>query len=279
MSSDGARTITWIASYPKSGNTWLRFLVANLVFGPQESAATLARLVPDLHEMGAGPVAPAQPRLIKTHFPCSPRLPLIEATHAAIYIVRHPADVMVSNFYYARRSGAVAEDPAAAWARYVDDFITHRGDPRWSRLGMGSWEENVTSWFRRDLPFTVVRIRYEDLLAEPVLTARGLAELLRPGATAAEIERAVAGSSFRRMREIEEADIRTRSVGIFYKPYLQGAIDSGVRFMRGGRSGDADTMLTGAQRARFADAFGPLMGALGYSADTGALARVDNRGI
>ena len=273
------RTVIWIASYPKSGNTWLRFLAANLVFGPQESAAALGRLVPDLHEMGNALLPPAQPTLIKTHFPCTPRLPLIDATSTAIYIVRHPADVMVSNFHYARRSGTLAGDSSDAWARYVDDFIAHRGDPRWRQLGMGSWEENVVSWFRDGLPFPVARVRYEDLLADPYIAARGLAALLRPDATADEVECAVAGSSFRRMREIEEADIRERRVGIFYKPYLQGAIDEGARFMRSGRAGAADTLLTDAQRTRFSEAFGPLLQALGYTADSAAPARVDSHGL
>ena len=262
--SGAKRTVTWLASYPKSGNTWLRFLAANLVFGPQDSAAALGRLVPDLHEMG-GPLAPPpHPMLIKTHFPCTPRLPLFDVTNGAIYIVRHPADVMVSSFFYARRSGTVAQDATEAWPRYVEDFITHRGDPRWSRLGMGSWEQNVVSWFRDDLPFPVARVRYEDLLANPGAAAHGLAALLRPGATPAEIENAAAGASFKRMREIEESDIRSQRVGIFYKPYLQPAIASGVRFMRGGRAGDASEMLTEAQRERFNEAFGPLMRALGY---------------
>lgn len=259
------RTVTWIASYPKSGNTWMRFLAANLLFGPQESASALVRLVPDLHEMGPGPTAPSEPTLIKTHFACSPALPMVACTSAALYIVRHPADVMVSNFHYARRSGSLASDAEAAWSRYVDEFIAHRGDPRWLRLGMGSWEQNVASWLRPDLPFRVVLVRYEDLLANPSAAARELASLVRPAATAEEIEQAIAGASFQRMREIEEADIRAQKVGIFYKPYLQGVIDSGVRFMRGGRAGDAQAMLSAAQRARFADAFGPVMQALEYT--------------
>jgi hypothetical protein len=103
--------------------------------------------------------------------------------------------------------------------------------------------------------------------------------MLRPDATADQVERAVAGSSFRRMREIEEADIRERRVGIFYKPYLQGAIDGGSRFMRSGQAGDAQTLLTDAQRARFNEAFGPLMKALGYPADRESPARVDSHGL
>jgi hypothetical protein len=74
----------------------------------------------------------------------------------------------------------------------------------------------------------------------------------------------VASASFERMGEIELADIRSRRVGIFYKPYLQASIDSGLRFMRSGRSGEARAVLTPAQTERFDAAFGRLMRELGY---------------
>src|ERR1700691_3950002 len=98
----------WIASYPKSGNTWVRFLVSHLLFGPLDSAATLNRLVPDIHELGAAVEAPSTPVLMKTHFPYSPALPLAMQTAGAIYVVRDPADVMLSNYYYRKRSGAAS---------------------------------------------------------------------------------------------------------------------------------------------------------------------------
>src|SRR5579884_3895517 len=99
------RNVIWLASYPKSGNTWLRFLVCNLVFGLQDSAETLNRLAPDLHELTELPQLPEATVFMKTHFPFSQLMPLADHTAAALYIVRHPADVMLSNFHYARRRG------------------------------------------------------------------------------------------------------------------------------------------------------------------------------
>ena len=75
---------------------------------------------------------------------------------------------------------------------------------------------------------------------------------------------AVAASSFERMREIEEADIRAQRVGIFYKPYLQQPIDAGLRFMRSGKSGEAARVLSPDQRRRFDDAFRSIGRELGY---------------
>lgn len=256
--------IIWIASYPKSGNTWVRFLASNLVFGPVSSAADLARLAPDLHELGAAPPPPGRPTLMKTHFPYSDALPLAAHTAGAIYVVRDPADVMLSNFHYARRSGAGLGADADALDRYLDAFIEHRGDPRWIERGMGSWEENVRSWLAAPRAFPVMRIRYEDLQSDAARVAAQLCRALGCVRTAEQIDRAVNGASFERLREIEEADIATGRVGIFYKPYLQPSIDAGLRFMRAGNSGDAAGRLSGDQWRRFITAFGALRGDMGY---------------
>ena len=72
-------------------------------------------------------------------------------------------------------------------------------------------------------------------------------------------------ASFDRLRGIEAADIREKRIGIFYKPYLQPAINSGLRFMRSGAVGDAERLLTSDQRTRVAKAFEGLTAELGYS--------------
>jgi Sulfotransferase domain len=263
--ADG-RNIVWIASYPKSGNTWLRFLACNLLHGRQESASALNLLVPDIHELGPRLVNSDYAGLVKTHFAFSPRIPLAERTAAAIYVVREPADVLISNYHYTRRSGG---GPVGAMALndYVDTFIENRGDPRWIQLGMGSWEDNVRSWLEPRHAFPVLRIRYEDMTADPTGGCVALARLIRPNSSADDVSQAVLNSSFQRMREVEEADIRQKRPGIFYKPYLQQSIDSGLRFMRSGAVGDGTARLSPEQQARLRSAFRPLLAKLGYQAE------------
>jgi hypothetical protein len=256
--------IVWIASYPKSGNTWLRFLACNLVFGEVDSAATLSRLAPDLHEQDSRFEPPAQVLLMKTHFPYSSGLRFAGLTAAAIYVLRDPADVMLSNFHYGMRSGAMAGDAAVLFERYVDAFIEARGDPRWIKLGMGSWEDNVRSWLRPGQAFPMLRLRYEDLLTDGMTVAGHLCRCLGITRSAEQQRMALDAASFERMRKIEEADIRARRVGIFYKPYLQQPIDAGLRFMRSGGSGAGDRALSDGQRRRFNEAFGRMRQELGY---------------
>ena len=261
--SAAPRNIVWIASYPKSGNTWVRFMACNLLFGRQESASALAAFAPDIHETGNSAAA-IPSGLLKTHFAFSPSLPCAERTAAAIYVVRDPADVLASNFFYAQRSAPGSDDSPAAFDRYFDKFVENRGDPRWISHGMGSWEDNVLSWLKTPHPFPVLRIRYEDLSADPAGACRAIAALLRPASTDEELRQAVLNSSFSRMREIERADIREKRVGIFYKPYLQASIDSGSRFMRRGVVGDGSARLSADQRMRLRSEFEPLLRELGY---------------
>ncbi len=262
--SDQLRNVVWIASYPKSGNTWLRFLTCNLLYGRQDSAAALNTLIPDVHEMGPELAGFSGAGFMKTHFEFSAQRPAFSRTAAAIYIVRNPADVLASNFHYSQRSAGNTDDSRDAFDQYFEAFIRHRGDPRWAQLGMGSWDGNVRSWLATPQAFPVVKIRYEDMSANPIHVAQMLATLLRPALTTEKIKEAVRDSSFERMREIEDADIREKRVGIFYKPYLQTSIDLGRRFMRRGAVGDGAGHLTADQQARLRAVFGPLMAELGY---------------
>jgi hypothetical protein len=259
-----ARTIVWIVSYPKSGNTWVRFLICNLVFGVQESAAALNTLAPDIHELGGLTGPPATPVFFKTHFPFSASLPCASHTAGAVYVVRDPADVMLSNFHYSQRRDGSADTEEARRA-YIDAYLAARGDPRWRDLGMGTWDEHVRSWLQTPHPFPVLALRYEDLLADCGLMARRLCAFLGLTRAPEEIERAVKGASFQRMKEIEEADIQGEQVGIFYKPYLKPRIEAGLRFMRQGAAGEAAVMLAAGERQRVRAAFEPLMSSLGYT--------------
>ena len=87
---------TFLVSYPKSGNTWVRFLLANLLY-PNEAVgfANINRLLP------APGVSPRRflkslprPRILKSHEPFDVRF------RKVIYLVRDPRDVAVSEYHF-----------------------------------------------------------------------------------------------------------------------------------------------------------------------------------
>ncbi len=90
--------IVWIASYPKSGNTWVRFLLAAYFSGPIQSSEQVSAAIPDLLQ-GGDPrpaLARGQTAYMKTHLPWSAAHPYAADTDRAVVVVRHPKDVCLS---------------------------------------------------------------------------------------------------------------------------------------------------------------------------------------
>ena len=79
---------TFIASFPRSGNTWVRFLIAGLRHPGQEiSFRNIERYVPDIHKSRSSLQAMPPPRFIKSHTPC------FEAFPRFLYVVRDGRDL------------------------------------------------------------------------------------------------------------------------------------------------------------------------------------------
>lgn len=141
----------FLVSYPKSGNTWLRFLLANLFFPSKEiHFRNIDTFVPDVY-VAPGEVNTAQsPRLIKVHHLVSENFPKI------IYIVRDYRDVLVSYFHYQVSLG----DFSGSFSEFI-----HRVD---MLHPFGSWKEHVSKAFAfsEKHPDRILILRYEDLLQE-----------------------------------------------------------------------------------------------------------------
>jgi hypothetical protein len=87
---------TFIVSYPKSGNTWTRFLVASLIHCDEPMTFLRAdRVIPTIDSQSRRYFKGlARPRVIKSHFPFD------QTYKRVIYIVRDPKDVAVSQYHY-----------------------------------------------------------------------------------------------------------------------------------------------------------------------------------
>ena len=272
--------IVWLASYPKSGNTWLRAFLANLVADGTQPV-TLAELPqfcedearPELFSAVAGrpstgltfdeicalrprvhsAIAAQSPgtRLVKTHN-CAgfvERQPLHEAsvTAGAVYVVRDPRDVAVSMSHH------FGLDVDAAIERLGDDRVATANDALFVTQVLGSWSHHVRSWADLAGPRVVV-LRYEDLLENPVFEFTRAARLLKLDDDRARIERAVRHASFAGLSGQE------RSEG------FAEASDKSARFFRDGRAGQWREALTAEQSARVLARHGAQMSRFGYAA-------------
>jgi hypothetical protein len=185
----------FLTSYPRSGNTWTRFLVGNLIHTDEPMTfLNLERRVPDMYvhadrEMRALP----RPRVIKSHECFDPRYKTI------VYLVRDPRDVAISNYHWEMKKGSFPESFS------MEEFV-----PRWMESfywpRLGCWGDHITSWLstREGHPGFVV-IRYEDLLADPTRELAKIARLLKIDPTPERLSRAVENSSADRMRQMESS--------------------------------------------------------------------------
>lgn len=225
--------IVWLASYPRSGNTWTRNFLHNLfrvldgkelvpqdinalgeytlwdvagqrferllgkplsVASRNEIAATRVKVQQQIADEADAPV------FVKTHnaLVLDRGHPTINmgATSGAIYIVRNPLDVVIS---FAPHFGIDLDAAIDKMGRRgLETDITERAVYE----VYGSWSENVMSWTRK--PHRAIYVmRYEDMLQRPLEIFRGLCRhlLLNPSDT--QLARAIELSSFEQAKAQE----------------------------------------------------------------------------
>lgn len=224
--------ILWLASYPKSGNTWLRIFLTNLRRdreepadineldgGPIASARALFdettgieasdltpeeidRLRPEVYEK----VAAAAPEVLylKVHdaytFGADGRALLAAAGSRAIYLLRNPLDVAVAFANHLSRDldtaidrMADAEFALAAGTGQLADQLRQR---------LLSWSAHVLSWVEAPIPVKV--LRYEDLKQQPLETFTQAAQFAGLPADPARVRKAVAFSDFKELQRQEQ---------------------------------------------------------------------------
>jgi hypothetical protein len=188
---------TFLISYPRSGNTWTRFLIANLSH-PKDPVtfANIERLIPDAEAQSSRYMRGIpSPRTVKSHSYFDPRYPKV------IYIVRDPRDVALSYYDFSRKYRQIED--SYPLARYIDDFTTGH----LLSAGWGTWGENVASWiYARGSRPGFLPLRYEDLKARPEQELKRIAEFLGIAASPELIRTAIERSSADRMREMEKTE-------------------------------------------------------------------------
>jgi len=186
---------TFIVSYPRSGNTWTRFLIANLLHpGQAVSFANIERLIPDAEAHSSRYMKRMRsPRFIKSHQYFDHRY------RRVIYLVRDPRDVVLSYYDFSRKYGQI--DDGYPLERYVGDFV----HGRLSSADWGTWAENVGSWIAaRGHSPDFLLIHYEDLKAHTAQELSRMAQFLGLECDSKTLRHAIECSSAERLRELEK---------------------------------------------------------------------------
>lgn len=272
------RRLCWLASYPKSGNTWMRLALISLRQGGAavdingnklldaaaydrfrfdtalevESSCLSAREIDDARPAAyrALAVELAEPTVAKVHEAFlrtgdgQPAFPP-DITRGAVLMVRDPRDV--------------APSLAAHLGTSIDRAIAAMNDPGFTMGSnaqlpqrVGTWSSHAASWLdQTEMPVTL--IRYEDMLADPAAQLARAAAAFGFDAPPETLAGAVAATRFERLSDQEQS-----------RGFRERSRSAQAPFFRQGRAGAWRTTLGPDQAARIEADHGAMMARLGY---------------
>jgi hypothetical protein len=269
--------LVWLASYPKSGNTWLRAFLHNYILQPEQpyginmlgDLSVSESIAAFFNKHDSRPASTFSTRdvqrirpLVHADFTCfHPDLVFVKTHNAAlsfheiplctpavtagaIVIVRDPRDVAISFSHF---SGLP-----------VDDVISFMGNARAANRGtdaqvfefLSSWSKHTASWIQTEKR---IILRYEDLLAEPQKSFGRIIKFLGEDAPAEKLRRAIRFSSFENL-SAQEAE----------QGYTAAGPNAASKFFRTGHAGQWQTALTPAQTKRIEADHATIMQKFGY---------------
>lgn len=273
--------LIWLASYPKSGNTWMRSFLHNLFrnasapvsinelddfcLGESDAAWYAPRSPRPLAELGLDEIARLRPVVhrdftlafpdsvfVKTHNYLGEwfGVPLhnMEVTAGGIYVLRNPLDVAISLSHH--------------FGETIDEAIAHLADEGAGTPVTGkhvpevhrSWSTHVASWTAVPNPQLLV-LRYEDLLLKPKKYFKKVAQFLGLKPPQERLERAIRNSSFKALKAQEQ------------KTGFKERSDKADAFFREGRAEQWRDVLTPDQVRRIIADHHAQMARFGYIPD------------
>ena len=238
---------TFIVSYPRSGNTWTRFLIANLLYPQLEVGfANIENLVPDTAALSSRTLKRVpRPRVLKSHQYFDPRYPKV------LYIVRDPRDVALSYYQFHRKYGFIKD--GHSMETFVQDFV----HGNLISADWGTWAENVASWFyTRGHNSDFLLVRYEDLKTDIERQVERVARFLGVDPQPDLLRRAITQSSAERMRELE---VKQQDEWVGTKRHRKD-----IPFVGQASAGTWQAKLPAESTYLIEAAWGELMMALGY---------------
>ena len=270
--------ILWLASYPKSGNTWIRAFLHNLMRNPDEPY--------DINKMGELTVGDSQiswyklfdkrpwtewssddvmkmRRQVQLAMVASRRDTIIVKTHNALMEIEEKPlihmDLMAGAIYVVRNPLDVCISAADHYGVDIDEAIKLMNTPENGGLATeknvrelhSTWSLHVQSWTAKPHPGLHV-VRYEDMQAKPIATFGALAGFLGLKVPRQRLETAIRHSSFENLRKAEE------------KTGFMERSEKAERFFRVGKSGQWREKLTQAQIDAVIEAHKEQMQRFGY---------------
>ena len=233
----------FFAAYPKSGTTWARFVLFEMLSGKASGFKATNQEMPGvgLHK-NAIKLLPNGGRLVATHEFYR------KEYHKSIYMVRDARDVMLSEYAFLNALDFYHEDLPSFVPYFLFTCVS----------AYGPWHKNVASWLDSPIANTenMMLVRYEDLLEDTQREMTRIAEFLGLNNSAEQIRRAVELSSADNMRKLETAQTNE------WATTKESRKD--IPFVRSAKSGQWRQSLPAASVNEIESAWGPVMQLLGY---------------
>lgn len=239
----------FLASYPRSGNTWVRFIIANILlpgFYQRHSLKDLDKFVPDIYRGIPRFISGPKPRVIKTHQPYAFRHSQITPNlyKRVIYLTRHPYDVARSYFHFQNHIWKNSPFIEPDWPTFVERYIQ-------GSIRFGSWSEHILSWLDRRENIEMVVLRYEDISGLLQESIQQIADFLGRPVDRSQAAELASANSLESMLAAEK-----RGPLVDHKfPFLRRDKDSRK----------VSIELTDEMKQRISDRFAPAMRLLDYS--------------
>lgn len=254
-----------IASYPKSGNTYVRIFLAHYLRGETDlnkigwplfnSHAFFPLGMPRFYSQ----VRPFPwERYAKTH-EIATLYANARSIDKAVYIVRNPLDIIPS---FSRHMGISIEQSIEA----VGDGAKCIGgkDERVYKQRIGSWSSNVETWLL-EKSFPIFRVRYETLVTNPEFGFRGLLTFLEVPIIETKLQASLHFVAFQRLKETEEKMLAESEAAKNDTLKFREARGSTGKFFNVGKAGGGKEVLTVDQISRIHSRHKKVMDLFGYA--------------
>ena len=180
----------FLASYPRSGSTWTRFVLYEILAGEPSSFDNVNRGIPENGiQWGARPLLPGEGRLIKTHEPYR------KEYGRAVYLVRDMRDVIFSQYSREKELGILYDDFDGYLAKFLQGRIS----------GFGAWQEHIRCWLDSPLAARgdMLVLKFEDMRKDMESAIHRMLDFFGIEAEPEVVRSAIANNTLDRMREKE----------------------------------------------------------------------------
>lgn len=236
----------FLISYPKSGNTWMRFLLSNLITDDDINFVNVEKIVVDLCKVKISKIKRFEKyNIFKSHSPFNVKF----SSNKVVYIVRDVRDVVISSYYFYKKTYNMEIE-------FEEFFQMFLHGTMWPLHG--TWGEHVGSWIgaKYSDKENFLLIKYEDLLEDTFTWLKIICNFLNLNISDNKIEKAIEKCTFNKLQENE---IKFENVA----PQTKNSRKD-IKFFRKGTSGQWKDTLTEEQLNQLYKKFSTQMKLLGY---------------